>query len=360
MSQQGSGGEKTEKASAKKKRDARKKGEVHKSQDFGSSLMLFILFGALKLGYDDFITNLTQFVSQRMSGRAISAASAVNAPIVLQGYKETLFDALPLVLPLMLAAMTGGALIDVVQTGPLFVPAKLKPDFKRISPIQGFKRIFSLHTLVGLVKSLVKLAILGVILYKSLLNCLAAFSAMIYVDAAKSFSLIMSECFAMGINMGLGLTAFALLDIFYQWWKYERDLKMTKQEVKEEFKQTEGDPKVKGYIKRRRQKMSGMRMMKQLAEADVVITNPEHYAVALRYKEGLDNAPVVVAKGRDYLARKIKERARKYRISIVENKPVARALYAACQVGDEIPPELYQAIADILIYVYQVLGKKKP
>lgn len=358
MSQQGSG-EKTEKASAKKKRDARKKGEVHKSQDFGSSLMLFILFGALKLGYDDFIAGLSQFVTLKMSGHAVSAASAISAPLILQGYKDTLFTALPLVLPLMLLAMAGGALIDVVQTGPLFVPAKLKPDFKRISPIQGFKRIFSLHTLVGLVKSLVKLTILGVILYKSLRRCLAAFSAMMYVDAAKSFSLIMSECFAMGINMGLGLTAFALLDIFYQWWKYERDLKMTKQEVKEEFKQMEGDPKVKGYIKRRRQKLSGQRMMKRLSEADVVVTNPEHYAVALRYQEGVDNAPMVVAKGRDYLAQKIKDRARKYRISIVENKPVARALYAACQVGDEIPPELYQAIADILIYVYQVLKGKK-
>jgi flagellar biosynthetic protein FlhB len=162
----------------------------------------------------------------------------------------------------------------------------------------------------------------------------------------------------MGMMIGLALIAFALIDAFYQWWKYEKDLMMTKQEVKEENKQTEGDPQLKGKIRQKQRKMSTMRMMRRIAEASVVITNPTHFAVAVRYKESEDRAPVVVAKGQDYLAKRIKEQASKYKISIIENKVVARALYSSCEVGDEIPPELYQAIADILIYVYKTVGMK--
>ena len=161
----------------------------------------------------------------------------------------------------------------------------------------------------------------------------------------------------MGVTIGMALTAFAGVDMLYQWWKFQKDLMMTKQEVKEENKQLEGNPEIKGKIKQKQREMSTMRMMQQVPSADVVITNPTHYAVALRYKQGQDGAPIVLAKGQDFLAQRIKKVAAEHKIVMVENKPVARALYAACEVGQEIPAEMYQAIADILIYVYKINNK---
>lgn len=356
MSQQSSG-EKTEKASPKKKRDARKKGEVHKSADLTSSLGLLVLFGALKFGFNGFMESMEKFVSGRMSTDIAARANNLTSQAVTEDFVDILYSVIPMVLPLMLVAMLCGALFDVLQTGPLFVGSKLKPDFKKISPLQGFKRIFSTATLVNLFKSMIKIFILGFIAYKAVKSNMEVFPQLMYVDAGKAFIQVLSVSISMGLDMGLALVCFSLVDVLYQWWKYEKDLRMTKQEVKDEFKQTEGDPQVKGNIKRKQRQMSAMRMMKNVPEANVIVTNPDHFAVALRYDASRDNAPVVVAKGQDYLAQKIKELAREHKITIVENKPVARALYASCEVGDEIPPEMYQAIADILIYVYKVLKR---
>jgi len=360
MSQQGSG-EKTEKASAKKKRDAKEKGDVHKSADLASAIMLFIMFGTLKMGYDGFAQSMQQFMKKALSTDLAEKASDVTSISVVSMYQDALFMVLPIILPLMLVAMVSGAMVHLIQIGPMFVPGKLKPDFGKINPVQGFKRIFSSATLVEMVKSITKIVIMAWIVYRHFTAAFEHFAQMIYIDIAAAFSQIMTTSFSMGTMIALALIAFAAVDVLYQWWKYEKDLKMTKQEVKEENKQLEGDPQIKGKIKQKQRQMSAMRMMQHLQEADVVITNPEHYAVALRYKESENKAPVVIAKGQDYLAQRIKKLAKKHKISIVENKPVARALYAACEVGDEIPPEMYQAIADILIYVYNTnLRATKP
>lgn len=348
---QGSG-EKTEKASSKKKKDARKKGEVHKSHDLSSAVMLLVMFGVLKVGFEGFAESMTKFMSSGLSSDIAEKARYVTGSTVVSTYKEILFAMLPVILPLMLVAMVGGALTNVMQTGPMFVPEKLKPDFKKINPLQGFKRIFSSSTLVELFKSIFKIVILVWIAGKFIAKNLKVFQGLIYMNPGKAFLQVMSACFSMGMMIGLALVAFAAVDVLYQWWKYEKDLMMTKQEVKEEYKQLEGDPQIKSKIKQKQRRMSAMRMMRSIPGADVVITNPDHYAVALRYKEDEDRSPKVVAKGQDYLAQRIKAKAREFNVSIVENKPVARALYASCNIGDEIPPELYQAIADILIYVY--------
>ncbi|MGE4354770.1 MAG: flagellar biosynthesis protein FlhB [Oscillospiraceae bacterium] len=351
MAQQGSG-EKTEKASAKKKRDARKRGDIHKSADLSSALMLFIMFGVLKIGYHTFLVSMSEFFRSGLSANIAEKARDVSGITIVNTYRETLEIVMPLMIPLMLMAVLTGVLANVMQTGPMFVPEKLKPDFKKIDPIQGFRRLFSPNSLVELFKSILKILILVWIAYKYISNNLKLFQHLIYANVYQAFSEVMSLCFSMGIMIGLALMGFAAVDVLYQWWKYEKDLRMTKQEVKEEYKQLEGDPQIKASIKRKQRKMSAMRMMRSLPEADVVVTNPDHFAVALRYREEIDQAPKVIAKGQDYLAQRIKTRAREFNISIVENKPVARALYASCEVGDEIPAELYQAIADILIYVY--------
>lgn len=349
---QGSG-EKTEKASPKKKRDAREKGEVHKSADLVSALMLFLLFGALKAGYDGFAEAMRDFLRRALSPTVAERAAHMTSLTAVTEYRDVLFTVLPIGLPILLTAAACGILVHVVQTGPLFVSAKLKPNFGKINPINGFKRIFSSATLVELAKSILKVVILAWIIYKYLRSGMNSFARLIYVDVGSAFSQALSACFTMGMMIGLALIALAAVDVLYQWWKFEKDLRMTKQEVKEENKQTEGDPQIKGKIRQKQRKMSAMRMMRRLPEADVVVANPTHFAVALRYKRAEDKAPVVVAKGKDHLALRIREKAAEYRIRIVENKPVARALYASCEVGDEIPPELYQAIADILIYVYR-------
>ena len=352
---QGSG-EKTEKASPKKRKDTRKKGEVHKSADLCSAIMLFITFGTLKVGFEGFIRSMHRFSSLMFSDSVIAqnAANVTSASLV-NYYKGILSSVLPIILPFFLVVMIGGAVVHVVQTGPMFLVEKLKPDFNKINPLKGFKRIFSMSSVMELFKSIIKIVILGWIAYSNMNSAVKEFVNLIYVDVGPAFTKILSASFSMGIMIGLALIAFAAVDVLYQWWKFEKDIRMTKQEVKEENKQLEGDPQIKGKIRQQQRRMSMQRMMQRLPESTVVVTNPEHFAVALRYRENIDRAPVVVAKGQDFLAQRIKQKAAELGITIVENKPVARALYAACEVDGEIPPELYQAIADILIYVYKAI-----
>ncbi|MGI6194290.1 MAG: flagellar biosynthesis protein FlhB [Clostridiales bacterium] len=357
MAQKGSS-EKTEKASPKKRRDARERGEVHKSIDIVTAVMLFIMFGAIRLGFSGFMEFLQTFVYDRMSSGVAEKAANITARSVMSDYKNILITVLPSVIPIMATGIVCAVLAHVLQTGPLFVTAKLKPDFSRINPVNGFQRLFSPTIFVELAKSLIKVAALTYVIYKYIKAYIPDFIRMIYTSPSKAFSYLMTSCFSMAITIALILISLSLLDALYQWWKYEKDLMMTKQEVKEEYKLIEGDPQIKGKIKQKQRRMSMMRMMRDLREATVVVTNPEHYAVALRYKENIDKAPVVVAKGQDYLALRIKEVAKKYNIAIVENKPVARALYTSCPIGSEIPPEMYQAIADILIYVYKTTNKR--
>jgi flagellar biosynthetic protein FlhB len=355
---QGSG-EKTEKASSKKRKDTRKKGDTHKSTDLCSAIMLFIMFGTLRTGYGGFVEAMKAFTTTILSEEVVTQhARDISSANVLAYFKDILFAVIPIILPVMLVAMIGGAFVHVVQTGPMFTTSKLKPNFSKINPLQGFKRIFSSTSIVELVKAVFKIVILCWITYKYISGAIGDFLKLIHADIASAFSTALTKTFTMGMMIGLALIAFSALDVLYQWWKFEKDLRMTKQEVKEENKQLEGDPQIKGRIRQKQRRMSAARMMQNLPEATVVVTNPEHFAVALRYKENVDKAPVVIAKGQDYLAQRIKKLAADYEITIVENKPVARALYAACEVGDEIPPEMYQAIADILIYVYKVVKPK--
>ncbi len=318
--------------------------------------MLFITFGTLKMGYEGFIRSMQGFSKSLLSDSVIvQNAGNVTSESVVQYYRGILFTVLPIILPFFLVVMVGGAAVHVMQTGPMFITSKLKPDFKKINPLQGFKRIFSISSVMELFKSLVKITVLSWIAYSYLSPAIKEFVGFMYTDVGTAISSVLSESFSMGIMIGLALIAFAAIDVLYQWWKFEKDIRMTKQEVKEESKQLEGDPQVKGKIKQRQRKMSMQRMMQRLPESTVVVTNPEHFAVALRYRENADRAPVVVAKGQDFLAQRIKQKAAELGITVVENKPVARALYAACDIDDEIPAELYQAIADILIYVYKTI-----
>jgi flagellar biosynthetic protein FlhB len=245
------------------------------------------------------------------------------------------------------------------QTKFLFSGEALKPKFERISPIQGFKRLFSLKSVVEALKGVLKIAILLVLIWTTLKSLFQESARYLYADLTAACSHLFDVAASMIIKVIVAFVALSAMDFMYQWWDFERQMKMSKQEVKEEYKQTEGDPQVKGKIKEVQRKRAQMRMMQQVPQADVVIRNPTHFAVALRYKPEQDNAPIVLAKGQDELALRIVKVAEENQVAVMENVPLARALYAKTELNKEIPPELYGAVAEVLVYIFHLNEDRK-
>lgn len=233
----------------------------------------------------------------------------------------------------------------------------LQPKFNKLNPIKGFSRIFSANSLVELLKSIAKLGIIGYVVYSYIKDHLSEIYILYDLTLNRAIGLIGDIVIDVGIRIAAVYMVLAFLDFVYQKWKFKQDMMMTKQEVKDEYKNQEGDPQIKGKQKQRMREASMRRMMQQLPEADVVITNPTHYAVAVKYDPDKYDAPYVLAKGQDYLAQRIKEIAKENDVEIVENKPLARMLYANVEIGGLIPPELYQAVAEVLAFVYHLKGK---
>ena len=316
------------------------------------------MFGLLYLIWPWYVEKLTNIFSSYLGPQVIIPMSEnMGANDFARLLPNMMTAILGVMFPILGAAMIAGVAVNILQTGFLFTTKTLGMKFNRISPISGFKRMFSTRTLVDLLKSLLKVALCGYIAYSDYRNLLNEFPMYVGRDIYSTFIQIMRTAFLIALKMCLAMVFIALADYLYQWWKYEKDLKMTKQEVKDEYKMMEGDPQIKGKIRQKQRQMSAMRMMSRVPEADVVITNPTHYAVALKYDDAVSSAPVVIAKGQDYIARKIKEVALEHNVEIVENKPLAQSLYTLCEIDDEIPADLYQAVADILVFVYRQKGK---
>lgn len=350
----GPGGEKTEPATSKKLNDIRKEGQVAKSKELITAVSLMSLFIILKiylskLGtglidvYTQVYNSISKVVDDSYNGLLIRTAGSVMQQVII--------DMIKLVIPILLVAIVIAILGNMLQQKWMVTAKPLQPKFSKISPISGFKRMFSVRQLVELIKSIAMISIIMIVVYntvKSKMNILLTFYD---VGLNTALSTIGSIIIDLGIKISAVFLIVGFADLFYQRIKFKNDNMMTKQEIKDEFKNTEGDPQVKGQIKRRMQEVSRRRMMQQLPEADVVITNPTHFAVALKYEPDAGKAPVVIAKGADYLAFQIKDKAKEYNIAIVENKPLARILYHNIDIGMEIPPELYQAVAEILAVV---------
>jgi flagellar biosynthetic protein FlhB len=296
----------------------------------------------------------TEFLGPQNFAGAGATLTVDEAIAVIARMMLALFGA---VFPLLAVAMVAGIAINLIQVGTLFTTKPLMPKFDKLNPINGFKELISPKKLVELAKNLAKIIIVGLVAYNDYMAMLDSFAAYIGLDVEASFINILQDAFMMALRMCIAMVFISAADFFYQWWKYEKDLKMTKQEVKDEHKNTEGDPKIKSKIRQKQMQMSAMRMMSQVPEADVVITNPTHFAVALGYDDKKFGAPKVLAKGQDYIARKIRETAMEHDVHIVENPPLAQALFKACDVDEEIPSDLYQAVADILVFVYRQKGK---
>ncbi len=353
----GDGGEKTEEATPKKLENAREEGQVAKSQDLNTAVLLLILFTCLKVFggfmfqriygmYHYFFGNIADVLMDDFNKKRVMS-------VMFFGAREIFITALPI----LAFALIGAFVVNVVQVKWKVTAKPMMPKFTKINPINGFKRMFSKDKVVELVKSIAKVGILFYVVYDSLKDEWGMILNIYYLDVISAVKLIVDTVLMISFKITVAFLIIAFADYLYQRWKFKDDMKMTKQEVKDEYKNTEGNPQIKGQIRRKMQEASRRRMMQDLPEADVVITNPTHLAVALKYDKEKAEAPVVIAKGADYLAEKIKQTARENKIEIVENKPLARMLYHNVDLGAEIPPELYQMVAEILAYVYGLQGQ---
>lgn len=259
-----------------------------------------------------------------------------------------------LTLPLFLTALLTGLLVNYLQVGFLFTAEPLNPQLSRLNPVEGFKKNFSKRSLFELVKLLLKIFLVGLVVFLFIRNNLETLLLTLYQDAGGLWQTVSSLTLNMSLRIAVVFFALSLMDYLYQRYEYNQNLKMTKQEVKEEFKQSEGDPQLRGRLREQQRKIAMQRMMHDVPSATVVITNPTALAVAIRYREAEDEAPVVVAKGAALMAKRIREVAAEHGVSLVENKQVARMLYDQVEIGQEIPVELYQAVAEILALVYKL------
>jgi flagellar biosynthetic protein FlhB len=348
-------GSKTEKATPKKRRDQRKKGNVFLSKDAVAVVTLIGSFGVILLWAGTIVEELSWFMTNCISQCGIDPGAWIGQGLLIQ----IIVLIAKTTGPLLLAAILCAVVATFAQTKFLVSGEAIKPKLERISPIQGFKRLFSLRSVVEALKGIVKIIILMVLIWMTLQLLFEECARYLYVDLSASISHWYNTAIGMLAKIIIAFVALSALDFFYQWWDYERQMKMTKQEVKEEYKQTEGDPQVKGKIKEVQRKRAQSRMMQQVPKADVVIRNPTHFAVALRYRPDEDNAPVVLAKGQDELALRIVRVAEENQVAVIENVPLARALYAKADLDREIPPELYGAVAEVLVYIFHLNEERK-
>lgn len=356
----GPGGEKTEEPTTKKLEDARKDGQVAKSKEIGNAFGILALFLTLQLYLgtmgSSFIEGFHAVYNQIPDMVKMYNGELPTGSIVVM-IRSMMFRLLFLILPILLVAFVVAFVCDLVQVKWKPTPKPMQPKFNKLSPLKGFKRIFSANSLVELLKSALKLGVVGYVVYSYLKGRLGEIYILYDIALNRAIGLIGEIVIDLGIRIAAVYMVVALLDFAYQKYKFKQDMKMTKQEVKDEFKNQEGDPQIKGKQKQRMREASMRRMMQQLPEADVVITNPTHYAVAIKYDPDKYDAPYVIAKGENYLAQRIKDIARENDIEIVENKPLARMLYANVDIGELVPPELYQAVAEVLAFVYHLKGK---
>ena len=347
-------GEKTEEPTSKRREDARKKGNVARSQELNAGFVLLAGFLILKIFWDYFYKTIADY-SAYIFGHL--AEQSVTTEAVMQLVMDMILILLKTALPIMIGILIFALGINLYQVGLMFSTEKIEFKLDNLNPVNGFGRIFSKRSLVEMIKSILKIIIIGFFIYLFLKDEIPYMPYFIYYDLEHSLVEIAEKIFTMAFQVIAVIMVLAVADYAYQIWQTTQDLKMSKQEVKDEFKQSEGDPQIKGKIKQKQRQMAMARMMNEVPKADVIITNPTHLAIALSYQQGMV-APQVVAKGQDKVAERIKEVARENRITIVENKPLARALYETVEVGGWVPQELYQAVAEVLAYVYKLKNKK--
>ncbi|MBQ8790182.1 MAG: flagellar biosynthesis protein FlhB [Ruminiclostridium sp.] len=350
------GEEKTEKATPKKRRDSRKKGEVLQSKEVSNAVFIVGIFAFLSIFGSTMFSMLLDYMEHSLESIGNTGSSV---EFMMNIMWSVFIIAICTVGPILLAGMVLGVLPVIVQTKGLFSGEAMKPKFSRLNPFSGIKRLFSLQAAVGILKGLIEITVVVAVLYMQVSEKMTQFAKLIDTDVIKIVAFISETVMGLLTTIMIMLVFVGAADYVFQWWSFEKKMKMSKQEVKEEYKQMEGDPQIKSKIKRKQQEMAQQRMMAEVPTADVVVRNPTHFAVALRYNQKIAfKAPVVVAKGADALALKIVKVAEENNVYITENPPLARGLYDAVDVGMEIPREFYTAVAEVLAMVYEAQNRK--
>ena len=344
-------GEKTEKATPKKREDERKKGQVAKSQDVNTAIILLFSFILL------FIVG--SFIKNKMMDLFVhSFTEQIHLEVTIESTMKLLTESLIqfafIVIPFMAIAFIAAIIANILQVGILFTAEPLKFDLKKIDPIQGAKRIFSVRALVELLKSLFKIVMIGTITFTIIWIYKDDMLQLAFKSPESSVTFFGEVTIIMALSAVLALLFLAVLDYLYQKYDFEKKIRMSKQDIKDEHKNIEGDPFIKSKLKEKQRQMAMSRMMSEVPNADVVITNPTHYAIAIKYDETVTAAPYVIAKGTDTTALKIKEIAKQHNVMTVENKPLARSMYEVVEIDEVIPEDFYQSVAEILAFVYQM------
>ncbi len=351
------GADKTEEPTAKKLNDARGEGQVAKSKELTTAAALAILFITLKF--------FMGFFSDQFVGSFIKVYRGIDKLVkdglTLPSAQGVLYDAIITIiitsLPLLITGFIVTFVIVLFQVKWKISGKTMKPKFSNMNPVSGFKRIISKDKIVELLIDILKIVVICYIAYSTLNREWATLYIFYDMNLEQALALIGNIVIGLGLKISIIFLLIGIGDLIYQKLKFKKDMRMSKQEVKDEFKNSEGDPQIKGKIRSKMREISTMRMMQSIPTADVIITNPTHFAAAIKYEKESAMAPMLVAKGADFLAQRIKEVAKENKVEIVENKPLARMLYYNVEIGAEIPPELYQMTAEVLAYVYGLKNK---
>ena len=349
-------GEKTESATPKRRQEARERGQILKSTEVNTAALLVAGAAFLQWVLPGMSASLMELTTYSLATALETDLTAANVQVkalslLLLGAK--------LVGPFLFGLAIVGVISNVGQFGFLLSGQSLKPQFSRINPLDGAKRIFSMRTLVELLKTVVKVVVIGFFAWQALQDKGPLIVSLADMQPGAAGSVLTGAVLSVVWKVAGAFVVIAAADYLYQRWFFERSLRMSKEEIKEEMKQSEGNPHIRARLRQRARALARQRMMQQVPTADVVITNPTHFAIAIKYEAGMD-APMVIAKGERLIAQQIKKVARENNVPTVENKPLAQALFKACQVGQAVPPELYKAVAEVLAFVYRVRPNRAP
>ena len=346
--------ERTEKATPRKRAEARKEGKVARSQDLSSMAILVFGIAALYFLLPNSLEQIQGFAKFIFANATSHSISATNFTLYFKTALTTFAVAIG---PILLLLAVIGVAINLMQVGFLFTAKPLEPKLDKLDIVQGMTKLVSVRSLFELFKNVAKLAVIGIVAVYAVKAELDTVPVLPDLSVSQILGMFGAAAFRVAIKCSIALVVIAVIDYAFQKWEFEKQLRMTKQEIKEEGKDTEGNPQIKGKIRQLQREQSMRRMMADVKKADVVVTNPTEYAVAIQYDSDAMDAPTVIAKGQRLVAKHIKELAKEHDVPIVENKPLARALFKACEVGAQIPPKFFKAVAEVLAYVYRLKGK---
>jgi flagellar biosynthesis protein FlhB len=350
----GDAGDKTEAPTPRRMQEAREKGQVARSADLAAAVGL--LAGMLLLHWYGQAV-IKGFAQMMESGLVMDRVATDGVTALDQGWRFALRHAAVMLVPIFVFFVLIGVIVNIVQVGFIFTAQPITPNFDKISPIQGLARLFSRRTAIRLMMGLGKVVIIAVVAYISIKKDLPQLIGISQLDYLSAVAQASHMIFTLGLRLSIILLVLALIDYCFQKYQMWQDLRMTKEEVREELKRMEGDPTMRQRRRRVARQLASQRMSQAVPKADVVITNPTELAIALQYDNDSMHAPKVVAKGAGFFAQRIREIAVENNVPIVERKPLAQAIYKACEVGDFVPPQLYKAVAEVLAYVFELAGK---